>query len=116
VGEQQLRSIVAERRRVPEGHVGIGDRRQTLRVERIANVEQQPVAGARTTRIADRRIRRDVVTAALSNAVVAISTTTTTTTSRRRRSASGRRACGTRGGRTSTTSTATTTTATATTT
>ena len=72
VREEQLGAVVAERRRVPEGHVRVGDREQALRVLRIANVEQQTVARACAARVADRRIRRDVVATALTDSVAAV--------------------------------------------
>ena len=61
VGEQHLRAVVAERRRVPEREVRVGDGGDALRVRRIADVEQQAVAAARAAGVADRRIDGDVV-------------------------------------------------------
>ena len=61
VGEQHLRAVVVERRRVPEREVGVGDGVDALRVRHVADVEQQAVAAARAAGEPDRRIHGDVV-------------------------------------------------------
>ena len=61
VGEQDLLAVVAERRRVPERHVGVRRRVDADRVRRIVDVEEQAEARARATREADLRIDGDVV-------------------------------------------------------
>src|SRR6185437_2078660 len=61
IGEQQLRRVVRERGRVPEGEVGIRDGLQPHRVRGILDVEQQPVARARAGGVVRRRIYGNVV-------------------------------------------------------
>src|SRR5215472_10005918 len=46
VGEKNFRSIVAERCRMPEGHVGVAHHIDAERMCGILNVEQKPEAGA----------------------------------------------------------------------
>ena len=61
VGEEQLGPVVVERGRVPVGEVGVGDLVNAYRARRVADVEQQTVALAGTTREAHRRVDGDVV-------------------------------------------------------
>ena len=61
IREQNLGPVVVERRRVPVGEVGIGDRPDAARMRRVVHIEQQPVAAARPARQTDRRIHGDVV-------------------------------------------------------
>ena len=61
VGEEHLRAVVVERRRVPVGEVRVGRRVEAHGIRRVADVEQQAVAGAGAAGEADFRIDRDVV-------------------------------------------------------
>src|SRR6185312_1459370 len=61
IGEEQLGSIVVERRGVPVREVRVCRGVETNWMRRIADVEQQAVAAAGTARSANRRIQRDVV-------------------------------------------------------
>ncbi len=62
VGEEHFRPIVVEGGRVPVGEVGVAHRRDTARIHRIPDVEQQAVAFAGAAGEPDRRIDGDVVT------------------------------------------------------
>src|SRR5262249_26057687 len=103
VREEQLGTVVAERRRVPEGHVRVGDGEKTFGILRLANVEQQTVARTRAAGVADVGVRRDVMTAALSDDVASTAAATSTATtsaargSRRGRVAAAASAAGRRG-------------------
>ena len=61
VGEQHLRAVVVERRRVPEGEVRVRDGADAPRMRDVVNVEQQAVTSARAAGESDRRIHGDVV-------------------------------------------------------
>ena len=61
VGEEHLRAVVVERRRMPEGEVRIGDSTDAPRVGDVVNVEQQAISRARAAGESDRRIDGDVV-------------------------------------------------------
>src|SRR5205085_5183090 len=98
--EQDLLAIVAERRRMPEGHVGVGGRIDANRVGRLTDVEQQTVPGAGAAGEADVRVDGDVVTLRRPGRRTTTPTTAATTGSRRvRRRTGGRRSCRCTGGR-----------------
>src|SRR5947207_13509346 len=61
VREEQLGTVVVERRRMPVREVRIGDSRDADGMRRIVNVEKEAVTLARTTGEADRREHRDVM-------------------------------------------------------
>src|SRR5439155_27374784 len=61
VGEENLRPVVIERGRVPEGEVGVRHGADALGVRGIADVEQQAVPAARAARQTNRGIDRDIV-------------------------------------------------------
>src|SRR6187397_1009463 len=56
IGEEQLRTIVVERGRVPVREVGVGDGVEPNGIDRIVDVEQESVSLARATRQTERRI------------------------------------------------------------
>src|SRR4029079_18989844 len=60
--EQHLRAVVVERRRVPEREVRVRNGADAHRVRRIRDVEEQPIAAARTAAAADRGEYGDVMT------------------------------------------------------
>ncbi len=62
VGEENFLAVVVERRRVPEGHVGVGRGIEADRMRGVADVQQKPHAAARASGEPDFRIDRDVVT------------------------------------------------------
>jgi hypothetical protein len=62
VGEDDLRAVVVESRRMPVREILVGHVIESHRVLRIADVEQDAVARAGACRKADLRIDRDVVT------------------------------------------------------
>ena len=61
VGEDDLGAVVVERRRVPVREVRVGDRVETNRVGRVADVEQDAVALARARSQPDLGVRGDVM-------------------------------------------------------
>src|SRR5690606_22206907 len=61
VREQDLVAVVAERGRVPEREIRVGDRRKPARMGGVADVEQQAVAAARAAGQSDRGIDGDVM-------------------------------------------------------
>src|SRR5215203_7270229 len=61
VGEEQLRSIIVERGRVPVGEVGVGDGVEPNGIHRVLDIQQESVTLTRATRETERRIDRDVV-------------------------------------------------------
>src|SRR5687768_5827020 len=50
VGEEHLRAVVVERRRMPVSKAGVGDEVEPLWIPRIADVHQDAVARARARR------------------------------------------------------------------
>ena len=61
VREDHLAAVVVERRRVPVREVRVRHGGHTHRRDRVADVEEQAVALARTAGVADARVERDVV-------------------------------------------------------
>src|SRR5262249_41858073 len=61
VGEENLRAVVAERRRVPERVVRVGGGVDADGVGNVADVQQKAVATARAAGETDRRVDGDVV-------------------------------------------------------
>src|SRR3972149_5062915 len=55
VGEENLRAVVVERGRVPEGEVRVGDGADALRVPGVGDVEEESVPAARAPRPPPRR-------------------------------------------------------------
>src|SRR5690242_3059424 len=62
IGEEDLRSIVVERRRMPEREVRISHGPEAFRLRGVANVDEQSITAARTAGQADRGIDGDVMT------------------------------------------------------